>query len=171
MSGDVPRSKTNEDKFRALRDKVMEREKERKLDYVTKDPAALAALDYNHSHNHVHSGNSYIAPNTWWTDSSGIYPPMGSGSAATKISHAIKETTPMKQYIVGNGKATSFTYPANTALPSVRVFNRDVDGEGDEQVITLTENRDAVVSIVPGDSITVEFAEAPAKRAAVIAIG
>lgn len=82
-----------------------------------------------------------------------------------------KETEVSEQeYIVGDAKTTSFTFPTTEQYPAVAVYTRVVEGEGDEQTVTVTVS-DAAISIVQGENITVTFEEAPVRRGAVVLIG
>jgi hypothetical protein len=78
-----------------------------------------------------------------------------------------------QKFIVGNGSTNSFTFPTTEDFPAVAVYSRVVEGEGSEETTTVTElgSGQVTVSVTQGEQITVEFAEAPARRGAVILIG
>jgi hypothetical protein len=125
--------------------------------------------------------NPYIGTTTPSYPTYPTWPSTGTGSSPLKAHFGYEETkreypyikkekAVEQEYIVGNGKTTSFTFPTTENYPAVAVYSRAVEGEGDEQTVTVTQVT-PTISIVQGENITVEFDEAPARRGAVILIG
>lgn len=80
--------------------------------------------------------------------------------------------------VLGDGKNTTWTFDAATAIPNVRVFNRTVEiAEDKTAVVTLREvsknGAEVDVEIVRDrllSTVRVTFTEAPARESALVVI-